>query len=184
MWSGQFSGLGLVLSKKRCFMNRKIYFRIIWPVNKHYLIQTKLFSGPWPKLLAQKEASARIPTVKSKIPGKGFLKSESRTSVTFKLKFLTLATYQWQRLGLSKSARDPGFSRVRRTRIYEFAARVYMQTDEIPSIEANMRPIHDKNTLVNLRLLSTDKSDGYRIYSSSWSEVWNSRYKINWIKRF
>ena len=28
---------------------------------------------------------ARIPTVKLKIPGKAFLKSESRTSVTFKL---------------------------------------------------------------------------------------------------
>ena len=45
----------------------------------------------------------RIPTVKLKIPGKAFLKSESRTSVTFKLLFLTLANYQWQRLGLSKS---------------------------------------------------------------------------------
>ena len=32
----------------------------------------------------------RIPTVKLKIPGKAFLKSESRTSVTFKLQFLTL----------------------------------------------------------------------------------------------
>ena len=39
-----------------------------------------------------------------KIPGKAFLKSESRTSVTFKLLFLTLAIYQWQRLGLSKYA--------------------------------------------------------------------------------
>ena len=29
----------------------------------------------------------RIPTVKLKIPGKAFLKSESRTSVTFKLVF-------------------------------------------------------------------------------------------------
>ena len=29
--------------------------------------------------------SDRIPTVKLKIPGKAFLKSESRTSVTFKL---------------------------------------------------------------------------------------------------
>ena len=36
----------------------------------------------------------RIPTVKLKIPGKAFLKSESRTSVTFK--FLTLAIHQWQ----------------------------------------------------------------------------------------
>ena len=42
----------------------------------------------------------RIPTVKLKIPGKEFLKSESRTSVTFKLYFLTLAIYKWQRLGL------------------------------------------------------------------------------------
>ena len=42
----------------------------------------------------------RIPTVKLKIPGKAFLKSESRTSVTFKLKFLTLAIYRWQRLAL------------------------------------------------------------------------------------
>ena len=33
----------------------------------------------------------RIPTVKLKIPGKAFLKSETRTSVTFKLQFLTLA---------------------------------------------------------------------------------------------
>ena len=40
----------------------------------------------------------RIPTVKLKIPGKAFFKSESRTSVT--LKFLTLGIYQWQRLGL------------------------------------------------------------------------------------
>ena len=43
---------------------------------------------------------SRIPTVKLKNPGKSFLKSESRTSVTFKLKFLALAVYQWQRLGL------------------------------------------------------------------------------------
>ena len=33
-----------------------------------------------------------------------FYKSESGTSVTSKLKFLTLAIYQWQRLGLSKYA--------------------------------------------------------------------------------
>ena len=46
--------------------------------------------------------SFRIPTVKLKIPGNAFLKSESRASVTFKLQFLTLAIYQWQRLGLSK----------------------------------------------------------------------------------
>ena len=45
----------------------------------------------------------RIPTVKLKIPGKLFLKSESRTSVTFKFYFLTLAIYQWQRLGLVDS---------------------------------------------------------------------------------
>ena len=31
------------------------------------------------------QSSDRIPTVKLKIPGKAFLKSESRTSVTFKL---------------------------------------------------------------------------------------------------
>ena len=31
-------------------------------------------------------------------------KAGYRTSVTFKLSFLTLAFYQWQRLGLSKSA--------------------------------------------------------------------------------
>ena len=31
--------------------------------------------------------SARIPTVKLKIPGRALLKSESRTSVTFKLVF-------------------------------------------------------------------------------------------------
>ena len=36
--------------------------------------------------------------------GKAFLKSESRTSVTFKLQFLTLAIYQWQLLGLGKYA--------------------------------------------------------------------------------
>ena len=42
-----------------------------------------------------------IPTVKLKIPGKAFLKSGSRTSVTFKLQFLTLATYKWQRLGFT-----------------------------------------------------------------------------------
>ena len=47
---------------------------------------------------------ARIPTVKLKIPGKAFSKSESRTSVTFKLQFVTLAIYQWQLLGLSKYA--------------------------------------------------------------------------------
>ena len=35
----------------------------------------------------------RIPVVKLKIPGKAFLKSGSRSSVTFKLKFLTLAIY-------------------------------------------------------------------------------------------
>ena len=46
----------------------------------------------------------RIPTVKLKIPEKAILKSESQISVTFKLLFLTLAIYQWQRLGLSKSA--------------------------------------------------------------------------------
>ena len=42
----------------------------------------------------------RIQTVKLKIPGKAFLKSESRISVTFK--FLTIAIYQWQLLELSK----------------------------------------------------------------------------------
>ena len=42
----------------------------------------------------------RIPTVKLKIRGKAFFKSKSRTSVTFKLQFLTFAIYQWQRLGL------------------------------------------------------------------------------------
>ena len=47
---------------------------------------------------------SRIPTVKLKIPGKAFLKSESRTSVRFKLQFLTLAINQWQRLGLTKYA--------------------------------------------------------------------------------
>ena len=36
----------------------------------------------------------RIPTVKLKIPKKAFLKSESRTSVLFKLWFLTLAKYK------------------------------------------------------------------------------------------
>ena len=36
--------------------------------------------------------SNRIPTVKLKIPGKAFLKSESRTSVTFKFFTLELAT--------------------------------------------------------------------------------------------
>ena len=46
----------------------------------------------------------RIPTVKLTIPGKAFFKSESWTSVTFKLSFLTLAIYQWQRLGISKYA--------------------------------------------------------------------------------
>ena len=39
----------------------------------------------------------RIPTVKLKIPGRAFLKSGCRTSVTFKLLFLTLAIYQWLR---------------------------------------------------------------------------------------
>ena len=38
--------------------------------------------------------------MKLKIPEKTFLKSESRTSVTFKLQFLILAIYQWQRLGV------------------------------------------------------------------------------------
>ena len=42
----------------------------------------------------------RIPKLKLKIPGKVFFKSESRTSVTFKLQFLTLYIYQWQRFGL------------------------------------------------------------------------------------
>ena len=42
--------------------------------------------------------------VKLKIPGKAFLKSDSRTSVTFKLWFLTLAIYQCHRLGLNKCA--------------------------------------------------------------------------------
>ena len=46
----------------------------------------------------------RIPTVKLKIPGKLFFKVGFRTSVTFKLQFLTLAIYQWQQLGLSKYA--------------------------------------------------------------------------------
>ena len=46
----------------------------------------------------------RIPTVKLKIPGKSMGKAGYRTSVTFKLKFLILAIYQWQRLRLSKSA--------------------------------------------------------------------------------
>ena len=39
----------------------------------------------WPRLEALEKAKIRIPTVKLKIPGKAFLKSESRTSVTFKL---------------------------------------------------------------------------------------------------
>ena len=44
----------------------------------------------------------RIPTVKLEIPGKAFLKSETRISVTFELQFFTLAIYQWQPFGLSK----------------------------------------------------------------------------------
>jgi len=48
--------------------------------------------------------SARIPTVKLRIPGKAFLKSETRNSVRFKLEFLILAIYQWKLLGLSKYA--------------------------------------------------------------------------------
>ena len=44
------------------------------------------------------DISLRIPTMKLKIPGKAFLKSESQTSVTFKLQFLTLATNHWQRM--------------------------------------------------------------------------------------
>ena len=55
------------------------------------------------------EIQSRIPMLKLKIPGKVFLKSESRTSVTFKLKILTLAIYKWQRLGLSKSAAIKNF---------------------------------------------------------------------------
>ena len=51
----------------------------------------------------------RIPTAKLKIPGKAFLKSETRTSVTFKLKFLTLAFYQTQQLPMVGSLRSfPG----------------------------------------------------------------------------
>ena len=41
--------------------------------------------------MGSKGVTSRIPTVKLKIPGKAFLKSETRTSVTFKLQFLTLA---------------------------------------------------------------------------------------------
>ena len=37
------------------------------------------------QLLANHRIEIRIPTVKLKIPGTAFLKSESRTSVTFKL---------------------------------------------------------------------------------------------------
>ena len=48
--------------------------------------------------------AGKISTVKLKIPEKAFSKSGSRFSVTFKLQFLTLVFYQWQRLGLSKYA--------------------------------------------------------------------------------
>ena len=48
--------------------------------------------------------SGRFLTVKLKIQGKSMGKAGYRTSVTFKLYFLTLAIYQWQWLGLSKSA--------------------------------------------------------------------------------
>ena len=44
----------------------------------------------------------RIPTVKLKIPRKAFLKSESWTSVTFKLQFLTLAIYHGSVLAKSQ----------------------------------------------------------------------------------
>ena len=42
-----------------------------------------IISAPKPGKVLQ--VMTRIPTVKLKIPGKAFLKSESRTSVTFKL---------------------------------------------------------------------------------------------------
>ena len=55
-------------------------------------------------LFYKKFVVIRIPTVKLKNPGKSTGKAGSRTSITFKLKFLTLAIYQWQQLGLSKYA--------------------------------------------------------------------------------
>ena len=54
--------------------------------------------------------SIRIPTVKLKIPGKAFLESESRNSVTFKLKFLTLAFYQWISTSRNLKMLLPGIS--------------------------------------------------------------------------
>ena len=50
------------------------------------LVQSKFLSQPIFPMIH------RIPTVKLKIPGKVFLKSESRISVTFEIQFLTLAT--------------------------------------------------------------------------------------------
>ena len=54
----------------------------------------------------------RIPTVKLNIPEKAFFKSETLTSVTFKLLFLTLAIYQWHRFGLSHGTNVKNIKRV------------------------------------------------------------------------
>ena len=61
-------------------------------VNSRYIIRTDSNTGYISQGIDLKKSNSaisssysRIPTVKLKIPGKAFLKSESRTSVTFKL---------------------------------------------------------------------------------------------------
>ena len=101
-----FSGIFLIMCQNRCFIRisyrniRFFPFSVMAPENsnqnperkKHFESGQKRQFGMW----------VRIPTVKLKIPEKAFLNTETRTSVTFKLQFQTLAIYQWQWLGLSK----------------------------------------------------------------------------------
>ena len=57
-------------------------------VGKDFALTIGIFSDRFALRLSDwgvPSGDSRIPTVKLKIPGKAFLKSESRTSVTFKL---------------------------------------------------------------------------------------------------
>ena len=62
------------------FINSYFTLSVILPIFHHYLSYRKLYPNFTPH-----QGRVRIPTVKLKIPGKLFLKSEYRTSVAFKL---------------------------------------------------------------------------------------------------
>ena len=97
-----------------------------------------------------KGSSARNPTVKLKIPGKAFLKSESRTSVTFKT---WISSYSfWPKLSnngsgwdLSKSATMKKLWKTSFDIFWYFSNRYQCWIDKVKNYNLNVTEIRDSD---------------------------------------